>query len=162
MGAAPIKAVVPFYLPSMLCALPNQPAAPFPLPTMLCVQLYSTSRTLLSSNHVVCMVPIQLVAPFSLPSMCVWPPFNQLYLSLFHPCHVYGPHSTSRTFLFSINVVCMAPIQLAVPSSLPSMFVYGHHPTSCTFLSSIHDVCNAPFNQLYLPLFHLCSVYGPH
>ena len=123
-GCGPIRAAVPFSLQSMLCALPNHSAIPLPLPTMLCVQLYSTSRTLLSSSHVVCMVHIQPVAPFSFPSMCVWPPFNQLYLSLFHPCHVYGPHSTSRTFLFSINIVCMAPIQPAVP-----------------FLSSIHVLC---------------------
>ena len=83
---------------------------------------HSTSRTRFSSIHVVCMAPIQPAVPSSLPFMlCVWPPFNQPHLPLFHPCCVYGPHSTSRAFLSSIHVVCMAPIQLAVPSSLSSM-----------------------------------------
>ena len=87
---------------------------------------HSTSRAFLSFIHVVCMAPIQPAVPSSLPSMlCVWPPFNQPCLPFFHLCYVYGPHSTSRAFLSFIHVVCMAPIQLAAPSSLSSMGVGG-------------------------------------
>ena len=176
-----------------------QPAAHLSLPSMLCVlpafsQSYlsllhpcfvywphSTSRAFLSFIHVVCMAPIQPAVPSSLSYMlCVWPPFNQPCLPLFHPCCVYGPHSTSRAFLSFIHVVCMAPIQLAVPSSLSYMLcvwppfnqpclplfhpccVYGPHSTSRAFLSFIHVVCMAPFNQTYLSLFHPCCVYSPY
>ena len=163
----------------VVCIASIQPAIPFSLPSMLCVQPHSTSHTFVSSTYVVCVVPIQQAVLFSLPSICVWPPFSQLYINLFHPCCVYGPHSNSRAFLSSIHVLCMAHIQPVVLFSPPSMFcalpqfnqpylppfhlcsVYGHHSTSLIFLSSIHAVCTDPFNQLYLSLSHPC-VYGRH
>ena len=103
---------------------------------------HSTSCTFLPPIHL-CMAPIQPALLFSLPSvLCIRPPFNQQYLSLFHPCFVYGPHSTSHAFLSFIHVLCIDPIQPAIHSSLPSMLCVRTHSTSRTFLFPI-QVCMA-------------------
>ena len=186
----PIQTAVPFSLPSMFCVWPtfnqlylslSHPCfvrmAPFNQQYLssihvVCIAPIQTSRTFLSSIHVFCIAPIEPAVPSCLPSMlCIWSLFKQPYLSFFYRCFVYGPHSTSCTFLSSIYVLCTVIIQPAVPSSLPSMLCVRTHSHSRTFLSPIHLYMAAiqaavpfsfppilcvfpPFNQPYLSLFH--------
>ena len=109
----------------VVCMVPIRPAAPLFNPCSL-YGPHSTSHTFLSSIYAVCTVHILPAGPLpspTLPSMLCTAPFNQLHLSLFHPCFVRGPHSTSCTFLSPFHV-SMAAIQPALHFSLPSMFCF--------------------------------------